>query len=699
MRELNVGSLGGLHYELYDLSPSRKCVTEILQRVKNAPAFLDLNGVFWTQLLDPEHLRQLVRELSGAVSDWNELPDSFRAAIQYPEAFSKRVWEAGERIFRQNQPEREFFGCLETLAVACQIYAFLHGNGFELTVQEGYLLDSHSSLWLVQNCLVESRNPYLPFLKKNAWPALLEYQPECVWLNGRLTLANMAVSRFLRLHFPEIKIFWVNEGSEYYAANKITQYLRFNEPLFEVLDGIVLFDCSETRRRLSGCLKRGGDWGEIPNFLYIDRSSGGEPEIRQTAYQHLSFPRIPEVIRRTECGAEKNLGDDEVSPAELVNVRLFPGETCFWRKCAFCGINSKYPQPLCATSREELWPVDSAVDCLIELEKTGIRYFWAIDEAIPAETLSALAECLQLRGSGLQWQARSRFSPKLPILAGQLAAGGLRELRLGLESASLRVLERMNKFGPEFSLTLVENTVAAFERAGIRVHCPMIIGFPMETAADRRQTYEFLAYLRRKYRNFSFNLNIFALDVSSPMFADWDSYGISSIAFPCAPRYFLGNLVRWNCAEEPFVETALREEQERVMRELLYPWLPKDALISPHVLYRLLETTRNTLFRSMGEQEPPDQFCLSDYAVPLDVPKESRVRKYYSLKFQTCLALSQGLENFFSFAAGPHTRKELLRVLESQNRVTSASAEKFLTVLLESGILEPAATAKERDFA
>ena len=227
----------------------------------------------------------------------------------------------------------------------------------------------------------------------------------------------------------------------------------------------------------------------------------------------------------------------------------------------------------------------------------------------------------------------------------------------------------------------------------------MIIGFPMETAADRRQTYEFLAYLRRKYRNFSFNLNIFALDVSSPMFADWDSYGISSIAFPCAPRYFLGNLVRWNCAEEPFVETALREEQERVMRELLYPWLPKDALISPHVLYRLLETTRNTLFRSMGEQEPPDQFCLSDYAVPLDVPKESRVRKYYSLKFQTCLALSQGLENFFSFAAGPHTRKELLRVLESQNRVTSASAEKFLTVLLESGILEPAATAKERDFA
>lgn len=700
MRELNIGSLGGLHYELYDLSPSRRRVTEILQHPVDAPAFLDLNGFFWSRLLSPEYLERLLKELADACAGWGEAPDVFQAAVQRPGAFLRRVREAEAGIFRQDQPERELFGHLETLAAVCRIYAFLHGGGFELTVQEGYLLDSHSSLRLARDCLVESRNPYLPFLKRHAWPVLLEYRPECVWLNGQLTLANMAAARFLRLRFPEVRLFWVSEGSEYYAANKITQYLRFNTPLFEALDGIVLFDCAETRRLLSACLEQGGDLETVPNLMYIDRRSGGGTEIRQTPYRRLGDPSAPVVTRRT---ADDTREEGWVSPAEVANVHLFPHQTCFWRKCSFCGINAKYPQPLCATSREALWPVEAALACLEELERTGIRYFWSIDEAIPAETLLALAEGLERRGSALKWQARSRFSPKLPEIAGRLAAGGLRELRLGLESASLRVLARMNKFGPEFSLALVESTVAAFEAAGVRVHCPMIAGFPGETAAERRRTYEFLAYLRGKYLGFSFNINIFAMDVGSPLFADWDSYDVSSVAFPCAPRYFLGNLVRWDCAEEPFHEEALREEQERVMRDLLYPWLPKDARISPHVLYRLLETTRSTLFRrpeARPEADPP--LRLSAWAVPLEAPggADGGLRKYYSLKTQSCLVLDRGLDAFFSFAASAvHSRRELLDALEAQDRITAGSAEGFLALLLESGILEPAVIDEEGDHA
>lgn len=690
MRELDVGSLGGFHYELYDLSPSRRHVTEILQQPKGGPAFLDLNGIFWSHLLSPQHLQQLVKELTETVSIWSEVPDSFRAVIQQPEMFFRCVQEAEAGIFQQDQPEREFFYSLETLAVVCQIYAFLHGTGFDLTVQEGYRMESHSSLRLIQDCLVESKNPYLPFLREYAWPALRQYEPDCVWLNGHLTLANMAVARFLRQCLPDVRLFWSNEGSEYYAANKIDQYLKFNTPLFEVIDGIVLFDCAETRRCLSLCLERGEDLGKIPNLMYIDRHSGGKPVIQQTPYRRLSSPTAPEVIRRTEDRSK----DFQPSSVKLANIRLFPNQTCFWRKCAFCGINSKYPQPLCSTSSEALWPVDDAADCLEALERTGIRFFWSTDEAIPAETLLALAERLERRGSALKWQARSRFSPKLPGIAKQLAQGGLRELRLGLESASLRVLKRMNKFGPEFSLSLVEDTVAAFERVGVRIHCPMIIGFPMETAADRRRTYDFLAYLRGKYHNFSFNINIFAMDVSSPLFADWDSYDVSSVAFPCAPRHFLGNIVQWDCVDEPFSESVLREEQKQIMRDLLYPWIPKDALIPPHIFYRLLETTRKTLFWRTDAPESPEYFRLSASAFPLDGLGTSGLQKYYSLKTQSCLTLAKSLDAFFSFAAAPHTRQELLHTLEAQKRITPNSAENFLSVLLGHGILEPAVTVE-----
>lgn len=681
MRELNIGSLGGLHYELYDLSPSRRRITEIMQYPADTPAFLDLNGFFWSQLLSPKMLRQLLGELIASVYLHGIIPDAFQAAIQQPDAFIRRVLDAESGIFEQAQSEQDFFGHIETLAVVCEIYAFLHGRGFELTIQEGYLLESHSSVQMLQDCLNENKNPYLPFLKEHAWPALLKYRPECVWLNGRLTLANIAVARFLRREFPSIKLFWVGEGSEYYAANKITQYLRYNIPLFDVIDGIVLFDCEETRRHLSACLERNENIDSIPNLLYVDRS-GADIQIMQTPYRWLSSPSTPIVVQRMSCDDTKR----RISPEELANIHLFPNQTCFWRKCAFCGINAKYPMPLCNTSLETIWPVEEALTCLQNLELSGIRYFWSIDEAIPAETLLALAEGLSQCGSTLKWQARTRFSPKLPKIAEALAAGGLRELRIGLESASLRVLTRMNKFGPEFSLSLVEKTIAAFQRVDIRVHCPIIIGFPLETDADRKRTYEFLAYLRKNYCNFSFNINIFALDIASSAFSDWDSYGVSSVAFPCAPRYFLGNLVRWNSEEVPFDEKALQAEQNKVMRELLYPWLPENSRISPHILYRLTETTRNTLFRKIGCPKETFKLQVSKWTIPL--PAEGGLRKYYSLKVQSCLVVDQTLDAFFSFASSPRTYSELSSCLITYDRIDAEFAVRFIAKLLDYGILE-----------
>lgn len=230
MRALNVGSLGGLHYELHDLSPARRTVRDILQYSDDCSAFLDLNGVFWTRFLAEEHVACLVKELSTALDSYTAAPESFRAAVQVPEAFLARVREAEAGIFEQNQPVRSMHGHLETLAIVCQMYTFLHGGEFRLTIQEGYGLDSSSSIQLIRDCLLESRNPCLGFLKQYAWPALLEFQPDLVWLNGRLTLANMAVARFVRQHFPQAKIVWIGESSEYYATNKITDYLRFNTP-------------------------------------------------------------------------------------------------------------------------------------------------------------------------------------------------------------------------------------------------------------------------------------------------------------------------------------------------------------------------------------------------------------------------------------------------------------------------------------
>lgn len=697
MKALNVGSLGGLHYELYDLSPARRAVGDILQRAEGQTAFLDLNGVFWTRLLGREHVAGLVEELASALSHHTKVPYAFWAAVQEPERFLKRVREAESGIFEQNQSARSLYGHLETLAVVCDIHTYLHGGGYTLTIQEGYDLDGFSSAQMIQDCLVKRRNPYLPFLEEFAWPALLEFQPELVWLNGRLTLGNMAVARFVRRNFPQAKIVWAGEGSEYYATNKITDYLRHNTPLFEVIDAIVLFDYENTRDRLTACMDRGDDWGRVNNLMYAQRTADGKVQIRQTAYARYSAGTVPEVVLRTQDVP----GPWRVPPGELANVHLFPDKTCFWRRCSFCGINGKYPKQLCPTPVNGIWPTEEALACLEKLERQGVRYFWSIDEAIPVETLTALAQGLSARGSALVWQARSRISAKFlePDVVQTLAQGGLRELRLGLESASLRVLSWMNKFEADFSLRLVEDIVAAFRKVNVKVHFPMIVGFPMETADDRQKTYSFLTYLRERYDNFSFNINIFALDVSSSLFKDWESYGVSGVSFPCAPRYFLGNLLRWECAEQPSDEENLREERDRFMREQLYPWIPPNALISPHIFYRLLETTRGTLFQPLPTAFPPENaaYKLSGDILRLTgTADQEGVFRYYSWQTHSSLAVTGDLSGFFAFAATPHTVQELESWLLTVSRVTKDTAEKVLKKAMDAGFLEPCTHSQKR---
>ena len=695
IKELNVGSLGGLYYELYDLSPARRNISSVMQFPKNAPAFLDLNGFFWSRLLQPDNIANLLGELRNSMSIFEKAPESFHAAIQAPDMFINRVASAEKGLFEQNQSEQSFFGHVETLATLCKIFSFLHGNGYQLTIHEGYILDSYSSKQLIRDCLLEPRNPYLAFLREHAWPAISSFHPECVWLNGRLTLANMAVACFIRSNYPNTKIFWAGEASEYYASNKITDYLKCNTPLFEIIDGIVLFDYKNTRKAIASCLDRGGDLYTVNNLLFAVRHSEHDIQIIQTPYRKYSLDNEPVVEYRsgTNCGWG-------ISPTELVNIHLFPNKTCFWRRCSFCGINGKYPASICPTAKEELWPIESTLSCLMNLENEGVRYFWSIDEAVPVETLCAIADGLSRRKSVLQWQARSRISNKflLPGVAERLASGGLRELRLGLESASLRVLQRMNKFNKDFSLNLVEKIVATFQKVGIGIHFPMIIGFPMETALDRRKTYSFLEYLRKRYDNFSFNINIFALDISSSVFLNWDDYDISSVTFPCSTRFFLGNLVMWNCAEIPFKEEQLKKERDSIMREQLYPWLPENALVSPHIFYRLLETTRNTLFMRMNTAKPnfkeellltstyqlyPSNIVLSEQA-----EKQDNSLKYYSFKQHACMELSGDYVQFLSIAKKPTTFSELVSKICSCSRITVPDAKAFIRSLIDYGFLE-----------
>ena len=153
----------------------------------------------------------------------------------------------------------------------------------------------------------------------------------------------------------------------------------------------------------------------------------------------------------------------------------------------------------------------------------------------------------------------------------------------------------MNKFPKEIDNDYIEKLVQEFNKNGISVHFPMIIGFPTETEKERILTYDFLTRLHNKYPLVTFNINILGLDISSTLFNKFGQFGISEIRFPCSPRYYLGNIVGWNSYENEFKRESLDIERNNFMRNVLYPWMPMNCFLPVYVFYRLSETSRNTL--------------------------------------------------------------------------------------------------------
>jgi radical SAM superfamily enzyme YgiQ (UPF0313 family) len=274
--------------------------------------------------------------------------------------------------------------------------------------------------------------------------------------------------------------------------------------------------------------------------------------------------------------------------------KLYPDKVCFWRKCAFCGINSKFFENVDVASE----PIDDKIHTIREHceNENGVKFFWFYDEAVSAELLREFAQAVVKSDVSFIWHIRSRLEGSFDSeLCSLLYRSGLREIRFGLESASPEVQKTINKF-ERFDLAEIESIVENMANAGIGVHFPCIVGFPGETKAQRYETYNFLLGLRKRYGSLlTFNINVLELDVGSDFYKNPSKYGINDITLPCEEEHFLGNLAQsWSYENSDFDRVELSREQEAVMR-VLYPFIKGASFVPVRIFYRLIENMRKTL--------------------------------------------------------------------------------------------------------
>ena len=565
MRYIHIASVGGLFHEFYNPVPNGLYT----MRLKCSENELDATNFFWSLIFDIASIQQLLSKIKP-------ISPKHIAILSNTKLFIKQVIEAKKCICRRDLTQQDFFRYLETLSIVCDLYSEYVFYPHRLTIQNGFDLDCYSASKIYHECLVENQNPYLKFVKLYIIPHIVSLQPDIIFIDGAPTYYNMSVCRLIKKKFPNIHISLTRHSSEYYSLNKIEAYLIKNKYLFRMVDSVILEFFSETEDKLTDAIEKKYKLSQIPNLIYKDGNS-----IKMTSYSISQKAYLPDI-------------QEPYAGSELINVHLQPNVMCYWNKCSFCGINKKYHfiNPSIEKDDDLEKSLKNLKDCIDE----QVKYIWFIDEAIHPSKLEHIANFFINNRMNIRWQARCRIEKILlnKNLIMVLQKSGLTELRLGLESASADILKSMNKFNQDFSLDLVNEICAKYSEAGISIHFPMIIGFPGETAFELSKTYNYLKYLCSQFPLVSFNINIFNLDISSYVFSHPGKFGIDEISYPCPLNDFLGNTLQWK-RNNTLSLNHLYKERDRYMRDILYPWMPKDSHVKPYLFYRLSETIRNTL--------------------------------------------------------------------------------------------------------
>ena len=175
--------------------------------------------------------------------------------------------------------------------------------------------------------------------------------------------------------------------------------------------------------------------------------------------------------------------------APYLVLPLLTAHGCYHGDCAFCNVGYGRPghfKPL----RSEL-----VVEQMLALQrKYGIRHIFFADEAMTPRSMREMSALLEAHersgGSPIHWCGCMRFEKAITQdLLESMARGGCRMILFGLETASERMIELMDKGTKRATMSriLKEST-----QAGIWNHTFFFFGFPTETLEDAQDTVNFV---------------------------------------------------------------------------------------------------------------------------------------------------------------------------------------------------------------
>lgn len=235
----------------------------------------------------------------------------------------------------------------------------------------------------------------------------------------------------------------------------------------------------------------GGDYDFLLLKLLQNINNPNLPKIIRDDEPHLldELPMIDRELTKWKLYAYKN-GNYKYPPGTYVmNAR-----DCWWGKCTFCSWTTMFPG-----EKFRVRSVEKALDEIGELIKLGVKEIMEDSGTLPiGKWLENFCQGMIKRGYSKKvvLDCNMRLNAIKDIEVWKLMKkAGFRMILFGLESASQRTLDRINK---NLRVEEVEPTLRNCKSAGLEPHAAVMIGYPWETKKDIEHTLDFVKKLFRK---------------------------------------------------------------------------------------------------------------------------------------------------------------------------------------------------------
>ncbi len=477
----------------------------------------------------------------------------------------------------------------------------------------------------------------------------------------RQMIPAIALAYLIKKKYPETH---VSLGGAY--PSLIFEAIENSPELFDYFDSVSLSEGEVASLGLAKAVGEGESVSEVPGILY---RHGGE--VHRT-----SLPVMEDADELPTPDFDGLDLNKYLSPEPALPV--FSSRGCFWRRCSYC----LRPDRKTFSQRS---PQQVVKDLTALHRRYKARAFHFTDNAIRTRRMAEIADLISEAGLEISWTARTRFSHEMTWdWCDQVAAGGCARIIFGVESASKRILDMMDK---GFRTEDVPEALQGLSKAGIDSTLYFIVGFPTEKEDEARKTLQFAERLTESLTPYAqYYVTLFAVPIGSIIHQKPDSYGITKLAEPAAND--LRNPYLYEFETE---EGMSRKEAVKIYGEFLrkFDELTKHPYRMPHdMLMRMSDSAEAAV------SEPRARVLKLEH-----IPKladDLRAEKGYLLKGNKKFRINEQMRKLMELLDSKRTVKQVLHGLTRQEDISMPAAYIYAQQLFDEGIIEVRASEEQK---